>query len=58
MNTTAAQQEPPRQAGTFTKRIGSTTFRVGVYYSDTSRETMDDKIIRLIRNEAGKAVEK
>ena len=33
------------------KRIGSTTYRVNVYFSDTAMETMDDKILRLIRNE-------
>ena len=42
---------------TFKRRIGQTTYRVGVHFSDTIRETMDEKIIRLIRNEAadGKA---
>jgi len=39
------------------KRIGSTTYQVAVYFSKTSKETMSDKISRLIRNEAdnGKA---
>jgi hypothetical protein len=42
---------------TFTRRIGSTTYRVGVHFSTTSRETMDEKILRLVRTEAasGKA---
>jgi hypothetical protein len=42
---------------TFTRRIGSTTYRVGVHFSKTSKETMDEKILRLVRNEAisGKA---
>ena len=31
-----------------TKRIGSTTYKVSVHFSRTSRETMDDKLIRLI----------
>jgi hypothetical protein len=45
---------PPR----FTKRIGNTTYRVSVHFSAKSKETMNDKIMRLIRNEAesGKAV--
>ena len=43
---------PPREAGTFTRRVGHTTYRVGVHFSGTSRETMDDKIIRLVRSEA------
>ena len=40
------------KAGGFTKRIGHTTYRVGIHFSDTSRETMDEKIIRIIRNES------
>ena len=35
-------QEPRR----FVKRIGSTNYRVNVHFSDTSKETMNDKIIR------------
>ena len=34
-----------------TKRIGSTTYKVSVHFSQTSKETMGDKIIRLIQNE-------
>ena len=32
------------------KRIGSTTYEVAVHFSQTSKETLDDKIMRLIRN--------
>ena len=41
-----------REAGVFTKRIGYTVYHVGVYFSDTSKETARDKILRLIQNEA------
>ncbi len=34
------------------RRIGSTTYRVKVYGSETATETMEDKILRLIQNEA------
>ena len=34
-----------------TKRIGSTTYKVNVHFSNTSKETMGDKILRLIENE-------
>ena len=37
--------------GQFSRRIGSTTYQVNVYFSDIATETMDDKILRLIRNE-------
>ena len=37
---------------TMLKRIGSTTYEVAVHFSATSKETMNDKISRLIKNEA------
>ena len=33
----------------FTNRIGGTTYRVRVHFSDTSRETMNDKLYGLFR---------
>lgn len=52
-STTATAQTAPR----FRRRIGNTTYNVSVHFSQTSRETMSDKIMRLIKNEAasGKA---
>ena len=41
----------PPPAGQFTRRIGGTTYRVSVHMSKTSRETMSDKITRMIKNE-------
>jgi hypothetical protein len=37
---------------TMLKRIGSTTYEVSVHFSQTSKETVNDKITRLIKNEA------
>ncbi|MDL2258164.1 transposon-encoded TnpW family protein [Eubacteriales bacterium OttesenSCG-928-K08] len=34
------------------RRLGSTTYRVNVHFSSTSRETMNDKILRMVKNEA------
>ena len=34
------------------ERVGSTTYVVSVRFSQTSRETMQDKILRLIEREA------
>jgi len=34
-----------------TKRIGNTTYKVNVHFSGTSKETVGDKIMRLIANE-------
>jgi len=35
----------------FTKKIGNTTFDVSFHYNQQSRESMNDKIIRLIEND-------
>lgn len=35
-----------------TRRVGSTTYKVRVYFNEAGQETMEDKIIRLIRNDA------
>jgi len=40
--------EPPQ----FRKRIGSTDYIVSVHFSRTSKETLEDKIHRLIESEA------
>jgi len=41
---------------TITRRIGQTNYKINVRFSQTSRENLNDKIMRLIKNEAnGKA---
>ena len=52
--TTAKEKRPQSEHRVFTKRIGSTTYRVSVHFSKTSRETVNDKILRLIKNEVRK----
>ena len=39
------------------KRIGKTTYRVKLHFSETSKETMTDKIKRLILNDCAKEFE-
>ena len=34
-----------------TRHIGKTTYKVRVHLSETAEETMEDKILRLIRND-------
>ena len=34
-----------------THRIGGTTYKVKVVFNDSGTETMEDKILRMIRNE-------
>ena len=57
---TAANQatQTALEAGVFTKRVGYTTYHVGVHFSGTSTETAQDKILRLVKNEAAKEVMK
>ena len=35
-----------------TKKIGNTTFDIHVHFSETSKETFTDKVLRLIKNDA------
>jgi hypothetical protein len=34
-----------------TRRIGSTTFKLKIYFNENAKETMEDKILRMIQNE-------
>ena len=34
-----------------TRRIGNTTYKVKIAFSENSTETMEDKIVRIIKNE-------
>ena len=52
MATTPAVNRAVEPGLVLRKRIGSTDYRIAVHFSQTSRETMNDKILRLIRNEA------
>ena len=46
---------PVKEAGQpdLVRKIDKTTYRVKVHFSTTSKETMSDKIIRMLRNEVG-----
>jgi hypothetical protein len=48
---TDAAKTDAAEPATFTKRIGSTTYTVAVHFSKTSKETMGDKILRMIKND-------
>ncbi len=50
--------KPTRESRTITRRIGSTDFEIAVFFSDTSKETLNDKMKRLIKSEAGREVKK
>lgn len=42
---------PKTESNTFTKRIGQTTYVVRFHYSENARETMQEKINRMLVNE-------
>lgn len=46
---------PKTENNTFTKRIGQTTYVVRFHYSENARETMQEKINRMLVNEAMRA---
>jgi len=57
MQTVLTDEGKPRkdnEAADFKKRIGSTVYTVSVHFSRTSRETIEDKILRQIESEARK----
>ena len=41
----------PEDAPALVKKIGKTTYTVRVHFSQTSTETMSDKIKRMLKNE-------
>ena len=51
MNNTATNNTP---CPTVRKQIGKTTYIVRVHFSQTAKETMEDKIKRMLREEVRK----
>ena len=48
---TTATVAPAKDAPALVKKIGRTTYIVRVHFSKTSKETMIDKIKRMLKNE-------
>ena len=48
---TPLRPERRRTPPALVKKIGKTTYKVRVHFSDTSTETMSDKIKRMLKNE-------
>lgn len=46
-----APDSAPEDAPALVKKIGKTTYKVRVHFSNTSTETMSDKIKRMLKNE-------
>uniref|UniRef100_UPI003FF0C1AC transposon-encoded TnpW family protein n=1 Tax=Agathobacter rectalis TaxID=39491 RepID=UPI003FF0C1AC len=47
----AAASRAPENTPAMVKKIGKTTYKVHVHFSNTSTETMSDKIKRMLKNE-------
>ena len=50
--TSAAMTPTEAEPVKLQKRIGSTVYTVSIHFCKTGQETMEDKILRLIRREA------
>lgn len=50
-NNKVSQTPKASPAGTFSMRIGSTTYVVGVHFSKESKDTLEDKVKRLMRDD-------
>lgn len=46
---------PKTESNTFTKKIGQTTYVVRFHYSEDAKETMQEKINRMLVNEASRS---
>ena len=46
-----ATARSPEDIPALVKTIGKTTYKVRVHFSQTSNETMKDKIMRMLKNE-------
>ena len=47
-NTNTAKARKAAPAGTFNMRMGNTTYVIGVHFSQTSKDTLEDKTKRLM----------
>ena len=50
----ASKIERVADTSQFTKRIGSTVYNVRVHFKQDAKETMEDKILRILESEATK----
>jgi len=46
---------PPQDTPQFTQRIGNTVYAVSVHFNQSSKETAEDKILRLMESEVRKS---
>ena len=50
-NTASVNSRRPNPAGSFYMRMGNTTYVIGVHFSTESKDTLEDKMKRLMRDD-------
>lgn len=50
-NDTTRITQTNNQSGSFSMRMDNTTYVIGVHFSKTSKETLEDKVKRLIQRD-------
>ena len=50
-NTATVKSTRPKPAGSFNMRMGNTTYVIGVHFSTESKDTLEDKMKRLMRDD-------
>ena len=50
-NTATVKSTRPNPAGSFNMRMGNTTYVIGVHFSPESKDTLEDKMKRLMRDD-------
>ena len=50
-NTATVKNARPNPAGSFNMRMGNTTYAISVHFSKESKDTLEDKMKRLIRDD-------
>ena len=50
-NTATVKSTIPNPAGSFNMRMGNTTYVIGVHFSTESKDTLEDKMKRLMRDD-------
>ena len=52
MQTSTIERENSNaRSGRFSQRIGSTVYQVTIYFPDKETESLEDKILRLVKND-------
>ena len=53
----ASKRQPHDRPPDLEKKIGKTTYRVWAHFSTTSKETLEDKIKRMLRDDVRRAMQ-